>query len=897
MFKIIKKTLALLIAVSMLFILPIAAFSADDVSQIIADDGMTIVGTYDDIKDAFDAVQDGETIKLLKDITYSGSIKITGITITIETNGNTLLIDAAPNGTALTVDGGNVYLNNEADGEFNVVGGSGSGRGLVVTNGGHATVTNASQVGGASTSARTVYATGPSSTVTVLGNAIGGFYSLGAENGASIMVLGNVSGGGGMLVSGVGTSVVVFGYSSGGGTGVLATDGASVFVGGNVYGGGYGVYAESGAQVTVNGAVKAYTGDQVYIRVGGADKMQEDYEPTSSKDGYFEYQRGISNVWVKYFDPPLVRFTVTYAPGEHGDFDAQEHTGLKEGAETPEPPTETPGKPGWIFDSWSPEVSEFVTADETYTAQWTPDGSEVKPPLPPPPPPPDPAPITVALESVKTVSGEGAAMTDKKFNFAIYEDGEVVATGSNDAGGAIIFSEIEYDEPGTHEYLIKETSSGLKGWMTDDSEYNVTVNIKNRNNRLVAEIDYHGGGFPSFHNHYIGETATLKVSKTMVDADGNIAGSGLEFYIILYEKTLTGSWSMVGEYALSANSHAVAITGLQGGKTYQIVEKTNDWYTPLGYHMSIDRAPVGSVGGPSMAFYVPPLTNSMSIDVVISNMQTDDPSGTPGGGMPDEDPPNVDITDTDIPMVPFIDEHHAYIIGYADGKVGPDRNITRAEVATIFFRLLTDDVRREFWTNENPFPDVSPAMWHNNAISVMHNLGVIKGYPDGTYKPGSPITRAEFATIVARFARMMRLTAIHGQNFSDLGRHWAQSDINYAASIGWVNGYPDETFRPNRSITRAETMTLVNRVLGRIPEHADDLLVGEMIVWVDNADPSAWYYLAIQEATTSHIPESKDKPVPGQKYSYESWLERVSNRDWALLERAWTDDIAFTENW
>jgi hypothetical protein len=166
-------------------------------------------------------------------------------------------------------------------------------------------------------------------------------------------------------------------------------------------------------------------------------------------------------------------------------------------------------------------------------------------------------------------------------------------------------------------------------------------------------------------------------------------------------------------------------------------------------------------------------------------------------------------------------------------------------------------------------------------------MEIIKGYPGGKFKPNSYITRAELATIAARFTAFMTMSGINSVNFSDISRHWAKADINSAAEIGWVNGYPDGTFRPDQPITRAEFMTLVNRVLERVPEEADDLLKNDMIHWPDNADQGMWYYLAVQEATNSHEPEFKSKLVPGLAFNYEYWVDMIANPDWLSLETKW----------
>ena len=246
--------------------------------------------------------------------------------------------------------------------------------------------------------------------------------------------------------------------------------------------------------------------------------------------------------------------------------------------------------------------------------------------------------------------------------------------------------------------------------------------------------------------------------------------------------------------------------------------------------------------------------------------------GSGGGG---NRRPTVDIPD-DVPTGLNGDDHFAYIVGYPDGNVKPSGNITRAEVATIFFRLLTEDVRTANSTQSNSLSDVSRGQWFNHAISTLSSMGIVKGHNDGTFAPDDPITRAEFAAIAARFDDKNTDTS---SNFSDIASHWAKDEIGIAANKGWINGYPDSTFRPDQYITRAEAMTLVNRVLNRLPEKSDDLL-DDMIRWPDNADASRWYYLAVQEATNSH--DYKDKSDADK---YEKWTTIRDARDWTLLEK------------
>ena len=257
------------------------------------------------------------------------------------------------------------------------------------------------------------------------------------------------------------------------------------------------------------------------------------------------------------------------------------------------------------------------------------------------------------------------------------------------------------------------------------------------------------------------------------------------------------------------------------------------------------------------------VVDNHTIHATFARKHTPTPS-TPTVEIPDDDALGLNTTD-----------HFAYIVGYGNGEVRPQNNITRAEVATIFFRLLTDDVRSENLTKTNRYSDVAATSWYNTAVSTLSSMGIITGYPDGTFRPNAAITRAEVAAIAARFDNDGDKTAA---KFSDIATHWAKDETSIAYNNGWITGYPDGTFGPQRDITRAETMTLVNRVLNRQPETEDDLLPN-MTVWTDNANPKAWYYLAVQEATNSHYYEFKTNS------QYEKWTELRETRDWKAPEQ------------
>ena len=219
--------------------------------------------------------------------------------------------------------------------------------------------------------------------------------------------------------------------------------------------------------------------------------------------------------------------------------------------------------------------------------------------------------------------------------------------------------------------------------------------------------------------------------------------------------------------------------------------------------------------------------------------------------------------------------HFNYVIGYTDGTIRPNNDISRAEVATIFFRLLTDEAREQYTTTAGNFTDVKAGMWCNRAIATLTNMGIIKGYTDGSFQPNKSITRAELATIIARFAKL----DVNTKTFSDITGHWAQKNIELAAGNGWINGYEDGTFRPNNNITRAETFAMINRVLDRQTESVSDLLpTSEMNMWSDNLNENAWYYKDVQEATNYHKCDRVGDSV------YEKWTEKVPDIDWASYQ-------------
>ena len=241
-----------------------------------------------------------------------------------------------------------------------------------------------------------------------------------------------------------------------------------------------------------------------------------------------------------------------------------------------------------------------------------------------------------------------------------------------------------------------------------------------------------------------------------------------------------------------------------------------------------------------------------------------------------------DVDDITAVLLPALqantDDHYSYLIGYADGTVRPNGKITRAEVATIFFRLLDDDTRAKYWSSENNFSDVSADKWYNNAVSTLSRMGVIGGYADGTFRPDAPISRAEFAKIAVSFTQNTGSATYN--YFTDVKTtDWFAPYVTAAKDAGLIEGYSDGSFKPESKITRAEACAIVNRTLGRKPSKAHMKISGR-IDWPD-VQTTDWFYEAIMEATNSHTCTMGDR--------VETWTGKLPQRDWATLETGWAN--------
>ncbi len=372
------------------------------------------------------------------------------------------------------------------------------------------------------------------------------------------------------------------------------------------------------------------------------------------------------------------------------------------------------------------------------------------------------------------------------------------------------------------------------------------------------------------------DAATLtghETSRYLFKAEGVVAANQAEAPYVLhyYQKGEDGQSNECFVWDINVNvsnfdrvqlTYTIKLTNPQSqkGTTYGVYDRSGEKQTAnssLYTNLSATLKPVNSNGveGADEAFLKP------TVSYTIKS------GGHSGGG-------TVTIPD-DVPTGLNGKDHYAYVVGYPDGMVYPQKNITRAEVATIFFRLLEDETREANMTKSNGYNDMKDGAWYTCAVSTLSKMGIIKGYEDGSFKPDASISRAEFAAIAARFDPDGDKTPA---TFSDVSSHWAKDEISIAANHGWIKGYEDGSFKPDQKITRAETMTLVNRVLKRLPETKDDLHK-DMKTWPDNQNESAWFYLAVQEATNSHYQKLK------KDGTHETWESMRETRDWAALEK------------
>lgn len=503
-----------------------------------------------------------------------------------------------------------------------------------------------------------------------------------------------------------------------------------------------------------------------------------------------------------------------------------------------------------------------------------------------------------------------------RYSDALYL-GEVTMTEFGRKNFVFNYGVITFFEPGTHEYVVEEFNDGAENVDYDSNRYllvldvadDLTITARNAGslNDEVSTQSVEQTPVITFFNKYnkekdpnalyldfskyVQKELTATGSKTASDVNFTVDVKGMEFITVVQsgegeEAVSTYAGEFEPRYSTTLYAKFDSITGGEV-KTTQFTGST----------VEIDQAGrydfvLSEVDGQRSGVTYDDTVYTLSVNVIETdgklvvsfvNIQkgaeyvadkTITFHNTIDTGKDDYYPIIIPtIINKDTGMLNKTD-HYAYVIGYPDGTVHPNGQITRAEVATIFFRLLRDEVRDSAFTTSNSYSDVAYGKWYNNPISTMSALGIITGYPDGTFKPDKPITRAEFAAIAARFDETQ---SGKSATFSDVIGHWAAKEIGIAYYNDWIKGYPDGTFKPDQNITRAEAMTLINRVLERKPESPSDLL-SDMNIWTDNMDTSKWYYLDVQEATNSHSYTRKT-------FNYELWRSMLPDPDWSRYER------------
>ena len=491
---------------------------------------------------------------------------------------------------------------------------------------------------------------------------------------------------------------------------------------------------------------------------------------------------------------------------------------------------------------------------------------------------------------------EGDGVPDKyqaTVNFVAGENGEV--TGDVTKVYTIFGADGKYAEEG----VITPSLEGVT--VTPDEGYKVDgwTNAADERVNPESEITVEGGDVVVFTVNFQSDPSLKEITsfeKKLVTDRKTYHSFGLRVPTFIRN----GSTVVVDEGKGVTLLYAISLTGTPGAE-YAITDTGAD--VADGYALTGVIPETGVVTvyvtkdftwreAAAAAYRDNALVNTAAVEL------TDNPN-EPGQESTEEVDVVIDWDDPNVPVVPsdpddededdevFVpnwlntEDHYSYIVGYEDGTIKPNNNITRAEVATIFFRLLTDDARARYWSQTNDYTDVAADSWYNNAISTLSNMGIINGYEDGTFQPNASITRAEFTAIATRF---FDYTAEYDGAFNDVSRSaWYADCVQAAVDMGLVDGYPDGGFHPNSNITRAEAVTIVNRVLNRAP-HEDHLLdEDEMNVWPDNVY-GAWYYADMQEATNSH--DYDWIRVSGERV--EEWTEKLPERDWAALEQEWS---------
>ncbi len=632
------------------------------------------------------------------------------------------------------------------------------------------------------------------------------------------------------------------------------------------------------------------------------------------------------------------KYTVTYTDGVDGEdvFEDVVHNNVEYGTAIPAYGTTDPERNGYTFNGWKwysvsgSQVTEIaIGKPETMpannlkaVAQWAPntdtkytveyyyqnaDGSY---------------PATASKTDDRTgTTGETAKVTaedkaDKEKGKYTYDStaANKVESGTIAADGSLklklyfklskIDYTIEYYYEGQSTPFDKTTANVTYG--TKVSEVNDSSNLKPHYSRkgvdptlpvqinkagIVIKVTYAkdpvGDGTFDFNDvDHSDDKATPAITKTV---KGNVGKNFTEaFYVTVKgvdrESAATMSAATMSAAASYTGTAEVTYPNLKD-IAFQFNENDKLTFRKEGKYIYTVREIPGQTSRMSYDTTEYTLEINVKFDANSNTYQVESWQFTPGNS---KYPTPLNIVNTyrtyhpSTPSKPTLNtgDHYAYVMGYPDGTVRPNGSITRAEVSTILFRLLSDKTRDEYFTTESSFTDVKAGAWYNNSIATLEKAGVIvdtaKG---GAFRPNEAITRAELAAMLAQFSDAK---PVKGVKFSDVSaEHWAYEAIAIAAKMGWIEGYPDGTFRPDATITRAEMMTLVNRALERVPSDEDHLLSKRVMLTFPDCKSGDWFYIAVQEATNSHTYER----AATEKNGDEQWTALRANRDWTLLEK------------
>lgn len=381
---------------------------------------------------------------------------------------------------------------------------------------------------------------------------------------------------------------------------------------------------------------------------------------------------------------------------------------------------------------------------------------------------------------------------------------------------------------------------------------------------------------------------------------GGAAGATLPKGSTITDKIGTGTDNLKADYnfdllpdkGFTLTVAGTAYTGTRSGNTWTFGDGSELVYTPGGSEQFVFTLGQTLLSGQTLTLtYTAKLTNPSNANGIHWVYPNVSATLTPANSRTGTDFPKPELSyrigggsDGGGSTLLNTDDHYSYIIGYKDGYLRPYGTITRGEVATIFFRLLTDETRDKYWSQENDYSDCNKNLWCNNAISTLSSMGIIDGFNDGTFRPYGKITRAQFAKIAVGFFETTREE--YQAYYKDVPENaWFTDYVEAASRVGLIQGFEDGNFRPNQNITRAQACVIVNRALGRKPDMDHLLTNGTMIVWPDN-NRSDWFYADMQEATNSH--DYKWMTVGNDARGMEQWTKKLEQRDWAAFEHAWS---------